>query len=303
MFENAGNNGMGNNPTGQGFLIGRVKDIVLGEYKDLQSKIKNPNFDNWGDLGKISFELLYNPTNISMGATSKDAYPIHTFIKQLPTIHEIVFIIPGPSPDLNDNFNNQNMYNFPAYALWNAVNHNAFPNLNENADYNKNQNKKPEYRGKTPTDPSQIPLGNTFTEKKDIRSLLPFEGDTLIESRFGQSIRLGSTVPQMKGLNHWSESGNNGDPITIIRNGQGIPTYPRDQFAATVEDINSDSTSIYLTAGQKIIINTISSFPLDSFGNVKIDALTQNIVKSFQPEVSNNFIAAASQDTQTLNKL
>jgi hypothetical protein len=46
-------------------------------------------------------------------------------------------------------------------------------------------------------------------------------GDSLMEGRYGQSIRFGSTAKSLSHYrNNWSESGHNGDPISIIRNGQ-----------------------------------------------------------------------------------
>jgi hypothetical protein len=61
-------------------------------------------------------------------------------------------------------------------------------------------------------------------------------------------MRLGSTVKNTP--NTWSSTGENGDPITIIRNGQGNQTD--EGWIPTVEDINNDDTSIYLTSTQKI---------------------------------------------------
>lgn len=108
--------------------------------------------------------------------------------------------------------------------------------------------------------------GYTFpgTPKKT-ENIQIFEGDDLIEGRFGQSIRLGSTVegdlsvyskrPTWKG-------GSNADPIMIFRVKK--PTQPgnykinfektnnpkSNQY--TIEDISKDESSIYITSTQKI---------------------------------------------------
>ena len=47
------------------------------------------------------------------------------------------------------------------------------------------------------------------------KNMLPFEGDMILEGRFGNSIRFGSSTP--KGKNNWSENDSEGDPITILR--------------------------------------------------------------------------------------
>ena len=84
---------------------------------------------------------------------------------------------------------------------------------------------------------------------------MPFEGDIIHEGRYGNSLRFGSTSKsQSKYKNNWSEGGNNGDPITILRNGQ--PTNSTDEgWIPITENINSDLSSIYLTSNQKIPFN------------------------------------------------
>jgi hypothetical protein len=73
----------------------------------------------------------------------------------------------------------------------------------------------------------------TFVEKKDIHPLYAFAWVIhYIEGRHGQSLRFGSTanchLSEPKGNkkssieNNWSNSGKNGDPITILRNGQPL---------------------------------------------------------------------------------
>jgi hypothetical protein len=93
-------------------------------------------------------------------------------------------------------------------------------------------------------------LGKTFKEKIDIHPLLPYEGDTIYEGRWGNSFRLGSTVKNATISNKWSSIGENGDPILILRNGQ--TTYTSDSWIPETEDINGDLSSIYLTSTQQL---------------------------------------------------
>jgi hypothetical protein len=108
--------------------------------------------------------------------------------------------------------------------------------------------------------------GYTFPKNpKKTNNIQPFEGDDLMEGRFGQSIRFSSTIegdtsvyskkPSWKG-------GSNGDPIMVIRIKK--PTTPgnyRYDFEKntnpktnqySIEDIAKDESSIYLTSTQKI---------------------------------------------------
>ena len=123
-------------------------------------------------------------------------------------------------------------------------------------------------KGTSNDDLNFIPLGQYF-EDKDIKRLLPYEGDYLLEGRHGHSIRFGSTTPynpDEKGPlpNHWSidsvgdENSQIGDPITIIRNGQPDKIESQTWIPIT-EDINSDKSSIYLTTNQLIPIKVASS--------------------------------------------
>lgn len=273
----SGNSAGGVKSKGTAFIIGRVKSIVLGPENFDGSP--NPDYRFPKDVGKISYEILYTNINISMAeASAQPAYPIFSAIRQLPLVSEIVMIVPGPDSDLNDNIERQGYYYFPPYALWNSINHNAFPNLQEYSKYLKDYYTVPGTNGtNNQNQMPDLPLGMTFIEEANIRQLRPFEGDTIIESRFGQSIRFGSTVLQSKALNNWSNSGIYNSPITIIRNGQG-KVNNTDKFAMLVEDINRDNTSIWMTSGQDITINDIDLFPMKSF--MRYGNVIENDIKS-----------------------
>jgi hypothetical protein len=234
------------------------------------------------------------------GTENDFAYPMFSFIKQFPVVNEIVAIFYGPSDSLNDNKDSQKLFYMPAYAMWNAINHNAMPNPLDYSNFLAEFATKPEYQGSTVKAP-EMPKGYTFTESPGIRSLTPFEGDSIIESRYGQSIRFGSTVTDFKGFNPWSDVGENGSPITIIRNGQGRLTDPLDPFSTTVENINSDGASIYLTTTQRIVIDDLNKFPLNTYGRSVASTAVAKTVAIFEKPVSTEYTSAADQDTKTFS--
>jgi len=169
--------------------------------------------------------------------------------------------------------------------------------MEEWADFLKQSINQPGYSGNAVADQS-LPLGYTFQEKESVKDLMPFEGDTFIQGRFGQSIRLGSTVPVMKNFNTWSTSGENGDPITIILNSQGSrPAVGK--FDPIVEDINRDGSAIWMTSTQEVILEDINSFPLSSFG-VRINPQVQDILEVQRPPISNEFTSAEAQDKNSI---
>lgn len=242
---------------GQYFIIGRVTSIVLGEFYD-DGKTKNPEYNSPADVGKVDFEMLYTGLNLRRAnKVSKSAFPIFSFLKQYPLIGEIVYIVSGPSDGLNDNYKNQKLFYYPPFSLWNAVNHNAFPNMDQYSEFLKSYSQQPGYQGSTDTTQAKLPLGVYFQENPKVKSLKPFEGDSLLEGRFGQSIRFGSSNSYRGDNDTWStgviQSDYIGKPITIIVNGQGKPSVKNsDQFSSTIEDVSRDDSSIYLTSGQPL---------------------------------------------------
>ncbi len=224
------------------------------------------------------------------------ALPMFPHIKYYPLINEVVSVVTTTSKDyLDDKLQVQNYY-FPPINVWNHPHHNTLPapqnylNLKEKGQF-QNQIEDYELTGliRRPSTGSiniGIPLGNYFREQLKIKPLLPYEGDYITEGRFGNSIRLGATARGIaqdeQGLdkyvfptgsfdtrNPWSLGGStqNGDPITIIRNGQNITLEleededdftPEDGYSGsqgwvhTTEDINHDPSSIYMTSTQNI---------------------------------------------------
>jgi hypothetical protein len=283
---------------GQYFQIGRVKSIVLGP--NTAAGKKDPNYRSPSDIGSIKYELLYSALSTSKSKeVSEPAYPMWYFIRQYPVVNEIVLIFAGPSKKLNDRATEQQFYYMPAYGMWNNPNHNGFPNMEEWADYLNTFANKPEYSGNG-TESKTLPLGYTFEENPKIKDLQPFEGDTIIQARFGQSIRFGSTVSVLSNENTWSKNkeGTNGDPITIITNRQGERVI-RNKFDSIVEDINKDGSSIYMTSTQEIDLKDLYDFPLNSFKTSIKDPIATNAIKLSTKPISNQFTSATEQDKKS----
>jgi hypothetical protein len=230
------------------FFFARVNDILLSP----QTKTNNFFSDGggWAGLGSVKFTPLGtiidedNPPNLI-------AKPLFNNISKYPVLEEIVMILNAPSYGLNDDPQAKTFYYLTTVGLWNSVQHNAFPDIAS-------------YRG------GQLNFGQTFTEKEDIRNLLPEEGDVIFEGRWGNSIRFSSTTKQKVINNPWSSIGEIGMPITIIRNNQSNIDINSDPWVPVYEDPNNDGSSIYLCAGQDIPLNYASK-NLKSF-NVTLGA-------------------------------
>ena len=237
----------------------RVIDVILDE--------THPDFLNlgeWNSIGIIKYELINSPEGEQI--TKKIAKPLLANIKTFPLKNEIVFLIRLPDTDsLNNLTNNEIYYYLTLVSMWNHPHHNAFPNPLNNDIISESQRK--DYKSiedgniRRVTDNStEINLNSTnnsggkFIERINIHPILPFTGDNIFEGRFGNSIRLGSTVKSNSLYqNNWSTTGNEGDPIVVIRNGQPINSSD-EGWLPIVENINSDLSSIYFTSTQRIPI-------------------------------------------------
>ena len=228
----------------------RVLSIVLDE--------THPRFKElgeWNGLGIIEYEDVNNPLP---SQTPPTARPLTGNNKNLPLVNEIVYLIGLPDTDIDSISSNSADYYINIVSLWNHPHHNAYPTApnalppTQQKDYVQTQVGSI----RRVTDQStEIFLGKTFIERSNIHPILPFEGDIISEGRWGNSIRIGSTVKNTP--NNWSTVGTNGDPILIIRNGQGKQT--EEGWIPTVEDINNDDSSAYFTSTQKVPLKASST--------------------------------------------
>jgi hypothetical protein len=120
---------------------------------------------------------------------------------------------------------------------------------------------------------SNSKLGNQF-KKETIHRLRLFEGDTITQSRFGQSIRFSSYYNNSK----------KSYPITFLRNGESLETKDSlDETLTVLEDINKDGGTIFLGSGKfisefipgSVDRNKKSNFRLKVWENKEIYALEQ----------------------------
>jgi len=232
-------------------IAGRVISIVLDE--------THPRFKElgeWNALGVIEFDSVNAPTPPNQFYPT--ARPLDPAGKIFPLINEIVYMLALPNTNIGEFTSTKTNYYINTVGIWNHPHHNAFPQNSNILPPSQQKDYVQTELGsvRRVTDQStEIFLGRTFIERGNIHPLLPFEGDRILEGRWGNSIRLGSTVKNTP--NTWSSTGTNGDPITIIRNGQGNQTD--EGWVPTVEDINNDEASIYLASTQKIPLEAAST--------------------------------------------
>jgi len=238
-------------------LEGETHPEIFKQYGEYQS------------IGGLFFNQLDNPNPNPEFSTDAFALPLFPNVTHIPVENEIVYIIQLPSNNVQDNVNSTVYYYFQPINIWGSVHHNAIPdpvgnlfNRSDSAQANDYQKTEGGTIRRVTDGGTEIDLGDNFNENISVRNLQPYEGDIIYEGRWGQSLRFGSTASGSVIPNPWSKSGENGNPIMILKNGQHEEdTKP---WIPQVEDINTDASSIYLTSTQLIPISG-SSISYESY--------------------------------------
>lgn len=271
-----------------GLLPARVIDISLVTSTNGKSIFQTTG--EFANIGAIKFELLGNSTSKENFPQGPVAFPLDNNVRKVPLINEIVFIMSGPSRNiaLEENSDAIDFYYMNAISIWGRSHLNMLPSNSSTSKNTDTVSLTDVEKGITNNKDNQIvepKPGNTFEEKSDIRNLFPSEGDVIIEGRFGNSLRFGSTAKQSEENKDvespWSSVGINGKPITILRNGQSQLDLDFNNWFPIYEDIQNDDSSIYLTSGQTIPI-LYGSFRRGSF---QIDGIPESNTTKLLQEV------------------
>jgi len=223
--------------------VGRVYGVVTTE--DTPTPEMFDKAGGWNGLGSVFYLDYEQSKNITGSATNnfldtcKIAKPLFPQYQYYPVLGELIYVENLPSPATQVSNTSTQKYYISTINLWN----------------NQQQNSQPADK--------EASLGVTFVENPNIRVLLPFEGDHIIQGRQGAAIRFSSTTKLYSGLNDWSSIGAEDSPITIFTNGLSFDTNKN----YYVEQINVDSSSIYLTSTQKIPLQTNKTGTLNNLTN------------------------------------
>jgi len=238
----------------------RVTDIILDE-----THPRWQSLGGWDSLGTIFYTGVNESNSTKKPDFNNAARPLFSNLKQYPLKNEIVLIVKAPNRSVYGLNKGEDTYYLPSVNIWSHQHHNALPSKRSVEDTSTKQDYKQTENGiirQVEDGNTDINLGNYFNEQINIKPLLPFEGDYIIEGRFGNSIRFGATAP---GPNDWSIDSQTGNPITIIRNGQSNELDNKG-WIPTIEDINRDDSSIYMTSNQKISSLAVASLNFQSYG-------------------------------------
>jgi hypothetical protein len=224
-------------------LVGRVYGVVTTENtptKEMFEKVGG--YSGIGTIFYLDYEqsknVVGNIDNDFLNAC-KNAKPLYPQFQYYPILGELVFLEDLPSPASQISNTSTQKYYISTINLWNNNQQNSQP-ANDDAS-----------------------LGVTFVENPNIKALLSFEGDHILQGRQGNALRFSTTTTLYKNLNEWSNIGKDDDPITILSN--GFAYDPNEKFH--IEKINKDLSSIYLTSAQKIPLQTDKTGTLNNLTN------------------------------------
>lgn len=229
------NNSLSNNSGRKTFnrKLGVVYDVILDESHEL---IKDSGFQS-RFIGAIQFRTSGDET-ISDAKSLPLAYPMEMGFKDLPTRNETVEIYEftkgyfgyrrlkqGISPNVNG-VDNLIDVGFPS-------------NKSETGKSKKYSEVQSTQISRTNTNKSNtIGYGKYYQPQEKIHNLKMYEGDTLIESSFGQSIRFSAYNNDKKTF----------APTIIIRNGESPENRQKDENLPVQEDINGDGSVIVMSS-------------------------------------------------------
>ena len=230
--------------------IGVVYDVVLdetGQNKDIEV------------IGAVKFR--FNDDTTQTADSLQYALPYDKNFQTLPVINEQVHIIknglgyyyqriqPDETPN-NSAFINQISFKFE---------NNKNSNMSDASNIDKY--KKFEVH-KTPKSNKQIStnynkFGNYFNAVSNIHKIKLYEGDTVIQSRFGQSLRFSA----------YNNSKNIFSPTIILRNVESTLNQSKDVNTTVEEDINKDGSVLVMSSNQY-------QLPFASTNTTKPDSFT-----------------------------
>ena len=205
----------------------------------------------------------------------------------IPMPGEHVLIYKGLREDSNTQKRRYDWYYLTTYALQATINNNLLPGVTYITNNSVGKELSTAWK-------KQI-------SEKIIVPLQPFPGDRIIQGRWGNRFRLGSTIKTQDTTfskqPSWSKGkGTDGDPIIILSNtkltndntinvnGATVPT------SYQVENLNSDYSSLYLTSTQQI-----------SGYTVKKSLKQENVYKSQFIGVADRINLNAKTDSVTIN--
>lgn len=206
--------------------------------------------DSYDENNPNSFKIVARSIVDSNVKTYDNVRPANISDLSIPLPGEHVLIFKGIQQDSSTSVRRYDWYYLTTYSLQSGLNNNLLPGVTYNSSTSEVLNN----------------AWKQYISEKSVGMLQPYPGDRIIQGRWGNRIRLSSTIKQqntnISKQPTWSRGGgNDGDPIIVLSNTKNNETNGN----FITENINTDYSSLYLTSTQNLSGYTVvKSFKQES---------------------------------------
>jgi len=195
--------------------------------------------------------------------------PIDPSDLKIPLIGESVLLIESPNQGIIHRSKSRDFCYIATVGILGGISNNAYPSPTKPLGSNGSPTTFTGNMG-----PSLIPQIGDYVPNKFIAPLVAFEGDRIIQGRWGNSIRFGNTSNGSEDFSFWNGGGADGDPIIIISNG-----FENQDAISRTEDLNDGSSNIVLSSAQELDIEASNKLPT-GYGNLNQYVGSQIVLSS-----------------------
>jgi hypothetical protein len=247
------------------------KTIINGqEYELVPAEVIDVDFSgqNKSKLYTIVCKLI-GAFGSQAASNLVQARAIDANIKNIPITGEIVLLLRSPTANNSYFGTSQEYYYTNPISIRSSVHHNGLPGATEVSTRISAKDEKKRTNAQDGINTStnkrlavKSKIDSAFPERLDVYPIQPYSGDIILEGRWGQSIRFGSTVDErrtypVKPL--WQKGlGETGNPILIISNGTNPKKKKFNEFIS--ENPDEDDASIWMTSGQSVRFKQASMY-------------------------------------------
>jgi hypothetical protein len=251
-----------------------VQKIILGgtEYEYVPAEVVDVDYSGISKsrLYTITCRILNGIGSVA-GGDVLNARALDANIKNIPIIGEIVLVTKAPTAYSNLLTPGTEYYYTHPISIHSSVHHNGLPGSTRSLPNNnsRNTNTRSDAQAGFPKNSSDNSsqysnIDQYFPERLDVFPIQPYSGDLIIEGRWGQSIRFGSTIEEERNYPvkpTWKKGlADTGNPILIISNGTNPDSNKKKYNEFILEDIDSDDSTLWFTSGQYVKFTPASTY-------------------------------------------
>ena len=167
--------------------------------------------------------------------------PLNINDTHIPILGEIVMLVYAPNRNIARSKRSFNYYYIGIVSTMGNATNNAIKGFSKPLG----SNSLVSYTGNTNS--AEVDSLGDYIPEMAKSNMIAFEGDKLIQGRWGHGIRFTHTSNGSSQSSFWNKDGNDGDPLIVISNGHDSE-FPEPYL----ESINDDASTIVLSSAQSI---------------------------------------------------